>query len=463
MPRISEKQHNAMEAAANGESTLDIPKEVEEEFVNADSDDVIDAPRNELDVARKIQDGHLSSPQKFGNVWLVDIRITGTGTSYRSKDDEFVFRPPEHYMNDEFLARCNGLQVIWEHPDKGTLNTKEFRSRSIGSIFLPYLKQEEKEVWGIAKIYDEDAIKEIIENKLSTSPTVVFRKIDGNSIIKLDNGHEVMVEGNPSLLDHVAICSLGVWDKGGDPSGVVSDSTNLGVVKMDEKLNEKVDAETAKADDNLTARFDAMMSAVDSLNKKVDAFMEQGKPKEVAADKKADAEDEEKKEKAEDEKDMKAKADAEEIKKRIDAVEKLMPKEVADADYEAMADCQAKADSIATSFGESASRPQLGETVLGYRKRQAAKFKKHSPQYKDVDISSINDDKLFGIVEKQIYADAVQAANNPIVPLEEGLRAIKTKTDAGHTIITYKGNISSWLNNFKADSFKMDGLNLGAK
>ena len=36
MPSVSTKQHDAMEAAAHGKSTLGIPKKVGEEFVAAD-------------------------------------------------------------------------------------------------------------------------------------------------------------------------------------------------------------------------------------------------------------------------------------------------------------------------------------------------------------------------------------------------------------------------------------------
>ena len=36
MPSTSEAQHRAMEAAAHGHSTLDIPKKVGKEFVDAD-------------------------------------------------------------------------------------------------------------------------------------------------------------------------------------------------------------------------------------------------------------------------------------------------------------------------------------------------------------------------------------------------------------------------------------------
>jgi hypothetical protein len=483
MPSTSPEQHKLMEAAAHTPGGYGgVPQAVGREFVNADAfdehrparldinNDEDTMPRNELEVARAIQDGTLTSPQKFGNVWLFDIRITGTGTAYRSRGDEFVYRPPEHYMNPEFLARCNGLSVIFEHPEQGTLTSDEFADRAIGSIFIPYLKEDVNEVWGIAKIYDETAALAMSENNLSTSPTVVFTKQDGNGTIKLEDGTDLLIEGCPSLLDHVAICTQGVWDKGGNPSGVISDSVNLGAIQMnDEEMKAKADADEKDA---FQKKFDAMMSAVDSLSKKVDAMMpkEEGEPKDVVADKKADAEEEEKKADAEEEEkevkakaDAVAKADAEEMKKRIDSVEKMMPKEVSDADFEAMADAQARADSVASAFGQSASRPQLGETVIGYRKRLAAKFKAHSPTYKDIEISKVADDSLFAVIENQIYADAVAAGNNPVLVQGENLREVKTRSPAGHQISTFKGSISSWMNNFKADAFKVTQLNTGAK
>jgi hypothetical protein len=47
---------------------------------------------NELDLARGIRDGSLSSPQRFGNLLLICLRITGTGAAYRAEHDEFVWR-----------------------------------------------------------------------------------------------------------------------------------------------------------------------------------------------------------------------------------------------------------------------------------------------------------------------------------------------------------------------------------
>lgn len=178
---------------------------------------------DELGVARAMAAGQLTSPQRYENVWLFAIRITGTGISYRHARKEFVWRDPSVYINDDFLARCNGLAVIWEHPEKSLLNHKEFADRVIGTIMLPYLRADKPdEVWGIAKVYDEEAAREMCNNVLSTSPAVNFADPSENDRVTLEDGKIMLIEGKPSLLDHIAICAAGVWDKGGDPTGVES-------------------------------------------------------------------------------------------------------------------------------------------------------------------------------------------------------------------------------------------------
>ena len=178
---------------------------------------------DEVDVANAIADGRLTSPQKYENVWLFAIRITGTGVSYRHARQEFVWRDPSIYINDEFLARCNGLAVIWEHPESSLLNDQEFSDRVIGSIMLPYIPADKPdEVWGIAKVYDEEAATLMRDTQLSTSPAVNFADPTENDRVTLENGKIMLIEGKPSLLDHIAICENGVWDKGGDPTGVES-------------------------------------------------------------------------------------------------------------------------------------------------------------------------------------------------------------------------------------------------
>ena len=233
MPSTSPAQHRLMEAAAHTPGGYGgVPEKVGKEFVAADDGTITmaaqDATLTEMDIAKAMRDGLMDSPQRIGpQAWLRDLRITGTGVSFRPAHDEYVFRPPEYYLCDSFLERCNGLPVIFNHPDKGLLNTEEYRNRSIGSIILPYIPTAEDEnhsqteVWGIARIYDADAEELMATSHVSTSPAVQFGD-GGTKSVRTDDGSRLLIEGNPRLLDHLAVTYLsdGVWDKGGTAKGV---------------------------------------------------------------------------------------------------------------------------------------------------------------------------------------------------------------------------------------------------
>lgn len=286
---------------------------------------------DELSIARAMRDGELTSPQHYENIALFALRVTGTKTSYRKKLDEYVYRPPEHYITQDFLDRCNGLTVVWEHPKTNVLDSREFAERVVGSIVLPYIVGEE--VWGIAKIYDATAAELMEREQLSTSPAVVFRDPAVNSKLELEDGSTLLIEGKPSLLDHLAICEKGVWDKGGEPSGVKTDirgDTDVAEKSEEEKKADAAKADKAKADaekterekmdaakadatkradeklDKMLTHLDSIQKHCDSLTSRMDAWEEKEKAKSDAA--KADA--------------TKTDAEKEEEKKRMDAAAK---------------------------------------------------------------------------------------------------------------------------------------------
>jgi len=174
---------------------------------------------DELHVAKAIIAGELTSPQWYNdNLFLIALRITGTGASYRTAHEEYVWRDPSIYMTPEFLERCQGLPVVFDHPDGSLLNTKEFLDRMVGTIFLPYLKPEVNEVWGIAKILDVKAAELLATDKMSTSPAVLCL----GQKLPMKDGKMLLVEDKPHFLDSLAICPLGVWDKGRPAAGVES-------------------------------------------------------------------------------------------------------------------------------------------------------------------------------------------------------------------------------------------------
>lgn len=253
---------------------------------------------NELGVAQAIRDGQLTSPQRYGNFVLYAIRITGTGVAYRGRklgekkltkadakgkrvdaagfeiirDEEFAYRNPGDYLTDEFLARCNGLPVVLEHPAGNVLTSDEWNDRAIGTIFLPYILGEE--VWGIAKIYDATTIAMMEKTQLSTSPGVVWRDVDENTMTKVD-GHNLLLEGKPGLMDHIAVCWQGVWDKGGEPKGILAIGDE--VTDMDKELQARLDAIAAGNKENATtlatlmAGFEKVLPVIHGLKSRADA------------------------------------------------------------------------------------------------------------------------------------------------------------------------------------------------
>jgi hypothetical protein len=224
--------------SATVDTVLDAARRLDARFAGT-----VDAEfETELAAMQAIRDGVIPSPQRYANVLLVALRITGTGASYRDAHDEYVWRDPSLYLNDEFLARCNGLPVLMGHPEGNVLDSAEFAQRIVGVIALPFVR--DSEVWGIAKIYDDNAAKLLAMEKLSTSPAVVFRSADDNAKITTDGGDTVLIEGRPMLLDHVCITPNGVWDKAGaaalgvDNHFTRGDSTMTAIERLEREVRE---------------------------------------------------------------------------------------------------------------------------------------------------------------------------------------------------------------------------------
>ena len=475
---------------------------------------------NELDVARAMQQGRLTSPQYYENVALFNLRITGTGVAYRHKLDEYAWRDPSLYLNDEFLARCNGLPVIFEHPKTNVLTSDEFKDRMVGTIMLPYIRGEE--VWGIAKIYDAAAAEMMSSEQLSTSPAVVWRDPDVNDKLETESGAKFLIEGKPSLLDHLAICEQGVWDKGGEPTGVAT--TAEGTTTMADKNTVRKDDDDRKDDanegqplDKLLKGLDAMHAKLDSMHSRMDemeakygakqdaepepalnepAAEPTGEPAPIMNDDDDDEDDPSHIKADDDEDDVKADDDRkddddddddarkdddrkDEDDKRMDSIVKKqarelnalrrelagikskLPKQLSDADYTAFADAQARADAVYSAFGASAPRPLQGETVLAYRRRLANKMKGHSKAWKEVDLGVVAvDDAAFSVAEKQIFADALAAARNPASVPAGRLRPVTRKLASGHMVTEYMGSPSTWMNRFASNKRFVTKINL---
>ncbi len=421
----------------------DLPKPLHQPFAEMLAQQAL----NETEVAALIADGTLSSPQFFINMWMFAIRVTGTGVTWRSADQQMAFRNPDDYLTPEFLQRVAGVPLIWLHPEKNKLDSDEFAKRVIGTLTNSWVA-DNGEVWAIARVYDAEAAEIMATRQLSTSPTVTYSEMQ-DSIIKID-GQPLLVEGSPVLLDHVAICEQGVWDKLLAPTGVKSDSIPNEAEKMDEEkivalINKAIDARMAKADSeaaDLKAKADAEEAAkkekADAEEKEAEEAKAKADAEEKAAKEKADAEAKEKADaEAAEEKAAKEKADSE-LRQQIADLKTRIPTELSDEERNEVADAQVKADSVFSCFGKRAPVPLSGEKPLAYRRRLMIQLQEHSPDFKAVDLSSIADSALLGFAEKQIYADAQKSASLSVGP--GMLREIKRADATGRQISTFEGD-----------------------
>lgn len=403
----------------------------------------------ELEVAERIRDGTVPSPVKFSNMWLVNLRITGTGLAYRAGLKEHVWRDPKLYLNEEFLRRCNGLPVIANHPDDAVLTEEDFKSRIVGSVMLPYIRGDE--VWAVCRVYLQSIVEEITEGDVSTSPSVVFNSTSGNVEVQ-EGDTNFLIEGVPFLVDHIALVtkahgSLGVWDKDRIPAGV--EVTNTGEIEMEkEELQALLQGVVNDALSGINQKIDGVVTRMDSLEQRDKA--------------RADAEEQAKKEAEE-----KAKADeaAEEQRKADEAAAKEA-EEKAKADEaekerndSALAEAQAKADSAFSACGKNAPAPFSGENVLDYRKRALIAMQKHSPAHKDVNIRAIADSATLAVLEDAIFSAARQSIEKEMMSTQGQLHKRIRNDEAGRRITEYQGDPNVWLSAFKIPGRRLAKIN----
>ncbi|MDK7026567.1 NUDIX hydrolase [Klebsiella grimontii] len=443
VPEQFEAKLNDESLAAGWFHIDDLPKPLHQPFAEMLAQQAL----NETDVAALIADGTLSSPQYFYNMWMFAIRVTGTGVTWRSADQEMTFRNPDDYLTPEFLQRVAGVPLIWLHPEKRTLDSDEFSRRVIGTLTNAWVA-DKGEVWAVARVYDAEAAEIMATRQLSTSPTVKFSEVAQSIIV---DGQPLLVEPSPELLDHVAICEQGVWDKLLNPTGVKSDSIPKEAENMDKEelvalINQTLDARMAKADSeaaDLKAKADAEEAAkkekADAEAKEAEEAKAKADAEEKDAKEKADAEAKEKADAEEAEKMAKEKADSQ-LRQEIAELRSRIPTELSDEERNEVAEAQVKADSVFSSFGKRAPIPLSGEKPMAYRRRLMIQLQEHSPDFKAVDLSAIADSQLLSAAEKHIYADAQKAA---ILSVGPGmLREIKRKDATGREISTFEGDPS---------------------
>ena len=388
---------------------------------------------NETEAAAGIASGALPSPARFGNSVLVALRISGTGIATRPSIGEKVYRDPLIWLSEETRSRCAGLPVILDHPEGASLDTEEFANRSIGAILLPYVAARDgfqndvgPDLWAVARLFlDDDQVAQIAGQ--STSPCVVFSKTDGNQTIVLPDGTECLCEASPQLIDHLAIVmsgnGAGVWDLGGENSGIRFDSKGKHTMTEEEMraLSACKDAEGGGNIDKLLSRLDAISGRLDAIEKRGDA--------------RKDGEGETEEEKAARERADRARRDAELMNHGTHPDPSAQMK----ADSE-KADVQARADSAYQALGKRAPATLHGESLIAYRRRLVRGVQAYSPDWKSVDLTAMADPVAFGVIETKVYADAVIASRNPEVEPGQMLKRVIVDQETGHRVTRFFSN-----------------------
>nr|WP_202118688.1 DUF2213 domain-containing protein [Escherichia coli] len=407
-------------------------------------------------------------------MWLVNLRITGTGLAYRAGLKEHVWRDPKLYLNEEFLRRCNGLPVIANHPDDAVLTEEDFKSRNVGSVMLPYIRGDE--VWAVCRVYLQSIVEEITEGDVSTSPSVVFNSTSGNVEVQ-EGDTNFLIEGVPFLVDHIALVtkdhgSLGVWDKDRIPAGV--EVTNTGEIEMEkEELQALLQGVVNDALSGINQKIDGVVTRMDSLEQrdKARADAEEQAKKEAEEKAKADEAAEEQR-KADEavakEAEEKAKADeaaAKDAEEKAKADSEAEEQRKADEEAEkerndsALAEAQAKADSAFSACGKNAPAPFSGENALDYRKRALIAMQKHSPAHKDVNIRAIADSATLAVLEDAIFSAARQSIEKEMMSTQGQLHKRIRSDEAGRRITEYQGDPNVWLGAFKIPGRRLAKIN----
>jgi hypothetical protein len=135
------------------------------------------------------------------------------------------------------------------------------------------------------------------------------------------------------------------------------------------------------------------------------------------------------------------------LKARFEKMESIianLTRETPASERSALANAQARADSVAVMFADRAPPPIGGETSLDYRKRMLRRFQAHSPRFKETRFDSY-DEASVSTVEDVIYHDAINRAREPGDTRPGQLMAFEERDRAGRTITKYSGDILGFM------------------
>lgn len=129
----------------------------------------------------------------------------------------------------------------------------------------------------------------------------------------------------------------------------------------------------------------------------------------------------------------------------IARLQRLLPAELTIEQRQAFASAQEQAEVAFQSFGDHAPAPMQGESIGTYKRRLAAKMQPHSDKWKGTKLTAIGDDGTLDVIISDIYNDAAAVARKGADVPQGALVPVKRRTEAGHTVIEYRGSPGAWM------------------
>jgi hypothetical protein len=200
------------------------------------------------------------------------------------------------------------------------------------------------------------------------------------------------------------------------------------------EIGDAVKAADAKkrADADAGDKIDKLLTCMDSLSKRMDAWGAKGAEEEEK--KKADA----------------AKKDADEIKEKGDPKEMTCDSRADSVEIRnELAEIQTMADRAASAWSKSAPHPWVGEMPDAYCRRFAAQHQQHSEKWGDgVNLRDLGGKTLRNAAE-EIFADSIAKSCNPVAIGAMSLHEVRRRDpDSGHLIKEYYGDPMAWMQQF---------------
>jgi hypothetical protein len=205
------------------------------------------------------------------------------------------------------------------------------------------------------------------------------------------------------------------------------DETTTKLLEAIQALGAELRTEVADGMAKISQRCDALDEKLKKSDAKKKADDTDDLAEETAADRRSDS--------------VRTRAELDTLRAQVNDLTIKQPRKRSDADRNAFADMQAKADVSYRALGERADQPMQGEELLDYTIRLHRGLQRHSKRWSKAELATVaRDPSTLQQVCDSIRADAFEAANSPVDMKPFQHREIHEESRGGHKIVRFVGS-----------------------